>query len=72
MGDTLTPFGRNDMRLCSCQRAARQQVLRAFLDQGEVHQAAGRTILEYWIPAGDLPALNASIVATIEVTAAYH
>ncbi len=40
--------------------------------QYEVHQAGGKTILEYWIPADDLPALNASIVSTIEVTAEYH
>ena len=32
----------------------------------------GRTILEYWIPADDLPALNASIVGNIEVIAEYH
>jgi hypothetical protein len=47
-------------------------VLRSFLDQYEFHQAGGKTILEYWIPAGDLPALNASIVGTIEVTAEYR
>jgi ABC-type Na+ transport system ATPase subunit NatA len=45
---------------------------RSFLDQYEVHQAGRKTILEYWIPAGDLPALNASIVGTIEVTAEYR
>jgi hypothetical protein len=28
--------------------------------------------VEYWIPAEDLTALNASIVGTIEVTAEYH
>ena len=50
----------------------RFQVLRSFLDRYEVHQVGGKTILEYWIPADDLPALNASIVGTIEVTAAYH
>ena len=50
----------------------RFQVLRSFLDRYEVHQAGGKTILEYWIPADDLPALNASIVGTIEVTAEYH
>ena len=48
------------------------QVLRSILDQYEVRQAGGKTILEYWIPAGDLPALNASIVGTIEVTAEYR
>jgi hypothetical protein len=50
----------------------RFQVLRSFLDQYEVHQAGGKTILEYRIPADDLPALNAGIVGTIEVTAEYH
>jgi hypothetical protein len=31
-----------------------------------------QTILEYWIPAEDLPALNASIVGEIELVAEYH
>jgi len=34
----------------------RFKVLRSFLDQYDVHQAGGKTILEYWIPAEDLPA----------------
>jgi hypothetical protein len=50
----------------------RFQVLRSFLDHYEVHQAGGKTILEYWIPADDLAALNANIAGTIEVTAEYH
>jgi hypothetical protein len=50
----------------------RFQVLRSFLDRYEVRQVGGKTILEYWIPADDLPALNASIIGTIEVTAEYH
>jgi hypothetical protein len=50
----------------------RFQVLRSFLDQYDVRQAGGKTILEYWIPADDLPALNAGIIGTIEVTAEYH
>lgn len=37
----------------------RFQVRRSFLDQYEVHQVGGQTILEYWIPAEDLGALNA-------------
>ena len=37
-----------------------------------VQQAGGRTILEYWIPADDLPELNANLVGPIEVTAEYH
>lgn len=50
----------------------RFEVLRSFLDQYGVHQVGGKTILEYWIPAGDLPALNASIIGIIEVTAEYR
>lgn len=46
-------------------------VRRSFLDRYEVHQVGGQTILEYWIPAEDLPALNASIIGAIEVTARY-
>jgi hypothetical protein len=44
----------------------------SFLDHYDVHQAGSKAILGYWIPAEDLPALNASIVGTIEVTAEYH
>jgi hypothetical protein len=43
----------------------RFQVLRSFLDRYEIRQVG-------WIPADDLPALNASIVGAIEVTAEYH
>jgi hypothetical protein len=50
----------------------RFEVLRSFLDDYEVHQVGGKTILEYWIPAEDLPALNASIVGTISVITEYH
>ena len=50
----------------------RFQVRRDFLDRYETPQVGGRTIIEYWIPAEDLPALNASIVGRIEVTAEYH
>jgi hypothetical protein len=50
----------------------RFEVRRSFLDRYEVHQAGGRGILEYWIPAEDLPELNASIAGLIEVTAEYH
>lgn len=45
----------------------RFEVEAAFLDQYEVHQVGGRTILEYWIPAEDLPQFNDHIVGLIEV-----
>jgi hypothetical protein len=50
----------------------RFQVRRPFLDNYEIHQVGGQTILEYWIPAEDLDALNASLVGKIEVTAEFH
>jgi hypothetical protein len=46
-------------------------VRRDFLDAYPVQQAGGRQHLEYWIPAEDLPAFNASIVGLIEVVAEY-
>jgi len=50
----------------------RFRVCRSFLDRYQVHQAGGRTILEYWIPAEDLAELNANIVGFIELVAEYH
>lgn len=55
-----------------CGYVTRFEVRRSFLDRYEVRQAGGRTILEYWIPAEDLPEFNANIVGLIEVTAEYH
>jgi hypothetical protein len=48
------------------------RVRRSFLDHYEVHQVGGHTILEYWIPAEDLEALNASIVGKIELIAEFR
>jgi hypothetical protein len=50
----------------------RFRVRRAFLDGYEVHQVGGRTILEYWIPAGELAELNRNIVGVIEVVAEFR
>lgn len=50
----------------------RFEVRRDFLDRYEVHQVGGQTILEYWIPAEDLDALNDNIVGTIDVVAEYR
>ena len=46
-------------------------VRKRFLDNYEVQQVGGRTILEYWIPAEHLKDLNANIVGLIEVVAEY-
>ncbi len=43
-----------------------------FLALYEVHQVGGRDVLEYWIPAEDLNALNNNIVGQIEVAAEYR
>jgi hypothetical protein len=50
----------------------RFEVRKGFLDRYEVQQVGGQTILEYWIPAEDLPELNANIVGKIEVVAEYR
>jgi hypothetical protein len=52
--------------------ATRFSVRRDFLDGYEIQQVGGRTILEYWIPAEDLEALNDNIVGAIEVVAEYR
>jgi hypothetical protein len=49
----------------------RFRIRKAFLDNYEIHQVGGQTILEYWIPADDLAQLNANIVGTIEVIGTY-
>jgi hypothetical protein len=50
----------------------RFQVQKSFMDRYDVQQVGGRSILEYWIPAGDLAELNANIVGLIEVIAEYR
>ena len=46
-------------------------VRRDFLNSYEVQQVGGRDILEYWIPAEDLEALNDNIVGVIEVVSTF-
>jgi hypothetical protein len=50
----------------------RFRVLQSFLGNYRVHEVGGQQVLEYWIPADDLPGLNAAIVGIIEVVAEYH
>jgi len=50
----------------------RFEVRKSYLDRYQVRQVGGESILEYWIPAEDLSALNASIVGQIEIVAEYH
>jgi hypothetical protein len=49
----------------------RFQVEAAFLAAYDVKDAGGQAHREYWIPAEDLPAFNAAIVGTIDVTAEF-
>jgi hypothetical protein len=49
----------------------RFHVAKLFLDRYQVQEAGGRSHLEYWIPAEDLPAFNAALVGEIEVIAEY-
>ncbi|NHA68644.1 hypothetical protein [Phycicoccus flavus] len=49
----------------------RFEVLTSFLAAYDVQQVGGSTILEYWIPAEDLQALNDNIVGLIEVVAEF-
>lgn len=50
----------------------RFRVRAGFLAAYDVHEAGGRGLTEYWIPAGDLPALNANMVGQIELVATYR
>ena len=49
----------------------RFRVAKNFLAGYAVHEAGGSARLEYWIPSADLPAFNAAIVGSIEVTAEF-
>ena len=44
----------------------RFDVEKSYLDQFDVHQVGGQTILEYWIPAERLEEFNDHIVGKIE------
>lgn len=43
-----------------------------FLKQYSIHQVGDISHREYWIPALDLPALNANIVGNVEIVAEYR
>jgi len=49
----------------------RFEVRRDYLDAYEVQEAGGRAHLEYWIPADEMTAFNASIVGRIEVVRSF-
>ena len=48
------------------------EVRKSYLDQFEVHQVGGATILEYWIPAEVLDEFNENIVGVIEVVETFE
>jgi hypothetical protein len=47
-------------------------VRKDYLDQFDVHQVGGETILEYWIPAERLEEFNDQIVGTIDEIAKFE
>jgi hypothetical protein len=49
----------------------RFRIARSFLDRYQAQEAGGRMHLEYWIPAGDLPAFNDALVGDIELVAEF-
>lgn len=49
----------------------RFQVKRSFIEKYDVQEAGGRSHLEYWIPAEELPAFNDAIVGLIEVVSRF-
>ena len=49
----------------------RFEVEAEFMSRYAVHRAGGEAILEYWVPAVDLPELNANIVGRIEVVSSF-
>jgi len=50
----------------------RFEVRKEFVDRYETHQVGARRHTEWWIPAGDLDALNESIVGMIDVIGEYR
>ncbi len=50
----------------------RFRVRAEFLNKYDVHVVGGAQHREYWIPAGDLAAMNANIVGEIEILSEFH
>jgi hypothetical protein len=44
----------------------------AYISGHQTHEAGGRDLVEYWIPAEDLHEFNRNIVGTIDVIAEYR
>lgn len=56
-----------NVRYDGAGHVTRFRVDTAFLDRYPVRQAGGETILELWVPAGELVESNAHLVGEIEV-----
>ena len=50
----------------------RFEIDRTFAERYPIQQAGGRTVLELWVPAGDLADLNREIIGPIQVVAEYR
>ena len=71
--DYATKIARDcDVKASGAGFVTRFEVRKEFLDRYEVQQAGGQTILQYWIPAEDLPEFNANIVGRIELVAEFR
>jgi hypothetical protein len=71
--DYATRIARDwNVRASGAGYVTRFEVEKTFMDNYEVQQAGGQTILEYWIPAEDLDQFNSHIVGLIEVVAEFR
>ena len=71
--DYATRIARDwNVKASGAGHVTRFRVLSSFLDRYQIHQVGGQTILEYWIPAEDLPALNEAIVGRIDLITSYE
>jgi hypothetical protein len=50
----------------------RFELVRAYAERYPIQQAGGETILELWVPAGELEDFNRHIIGLIEVVGEYH
>jgi hypothetical protein len=70
--DYATRIARNwNVKASGVGYVMRFSVRRSYLDQFDVHQVGGETILEYWIPAEQVEEFDDNIVGTIDKVARF-
>lgn len=71
--DYATRIARDwNVRASGVGYATRFDVESDFVNRYEVHRVGGATILELWVPAGELEEFNEHIVGLIEVVAEFR